>query len=100
LSDARGSIYQSRCPKVRKKDDSILRRRTGYITRGEFNAIVSIDKGDYPMRVHIVLDTLMKHKLLIGADFLNSVQVTMNAGEIAINASESIPGNEEICEVC
>jgi len=92
LSDARGSIYQSRCPEVREKDDSISRRGTGYnITLDEFNAIVSIDKRDYPMHVHVVLDTFIKHKLLINTDFLNSVQVTMNAGEIAINASESIP---------
>jgi len=61
---------------------------------------VTIDERDYPMHVHIVSDTLMQHKLLIGADFLNSVQVKMNAGEITVNASESIPGNEEIREVC
>jgi hypothetical protein len=41
----------------------------------------------------------MKHELLIGADFLNSVQVTMNAGEIIINASEPIPENEEVREM-
>jgi hypothetical protein len=61
---------------------------------------VSIDERDYPMHVHVVSDTLMEHELLIGADFLNSVQIKMNAGEITINASESIPEDEEIREVC
>jgi hypothetical protein len=69
-------------------------------TLGEFDTIVSIDERDYLMHVHVVSDTLMEHELLMGADFLNSVQVKMNAGEIIINASESIPKDEEIRQVC
>jgi hypothetical protein len=42
----------------------------------------------------------MKHELLLGADFLNSVQVTMSAGKITIKASESIPKDNVIREVC
>jgi hypothetical protein len=68
-------------------------------TLGEFDTIMSIDERDYPMHVHVVSDTLMEHELLMGVDFLNSVQVKMNAGEIT-KASESIPENEEIREVC
>jgi len=56
---------------------------------------MSIDERDYPMHVH-VSDTLMKHELLIDADFLKSVQITMNAGEIIINASEPISENKKL----
>jgi hypothetical protein len=70
------------------------------VTLGEFHTIVSIDKRDYPVRVHAVSDTLMKHELLISTDFLKSVQITMNAGEIISNASESIPENKEVREMC
>jgi hypothetical protein len=52
------------------------------------------------MHVHVVADKLMEHELLLGADFLDSVQVNMNAGKITIKASESIPEDEEIREVC
>jgi hypothetical protein len=61
---------------------------------------VSIDERDYPMCVHVVLDTLIKSDLLIGADFLKSLQITTNAGEIIINASESILENKKVCEMC
>jgi len=49
---------------------------------------VSIDERDYPMRIHVVSSTLMKHDLLISADFLKSVQITMNAGKIIINSED------------
>jgi hypothetical protein len=41
----------------------------------------------------------MKYELLIGADFLKTVQITMNAGEVFINVSEPILENKEIREM-
>jgi len=61
---------------------------------------VNIDEKDYPMHVHVVAGELMKHELLLGADSLNSVQVTMSAGKITIKASEFIPEDDGIREVC
>jgi hypothetical protein len=61
---------------------------------------VNIDGKDYPMHIHVVADRLMEHELLLGTDFLNSVQVKMNAEEITIEASKSIPEDEDIREVC
>jgi len=68
-------------------------------TLGEFDTVVNTDEKDYPMHVHVVAGKLMERELLLGTDFLNSVQVKMNAGEIIIEASESIPEDEEIREV-
>jgi len=88
-------------PELEKKTIRFRDVGAGYnAASGEFNTIVSLDERDYPMHIDIVSDTLMKHELLIGSDFLNSVRVTMNAGEIAINASETILKSEEIREVC
>ncbi|KAH0944610.1 hypothetical protein HN011_001355, partial [Eciton burchellii] len=68
-------------------------------TLGEFDTVVNIDERDYPMHVHLVADKLMEHELLLGTDFLDSVQVNVNTGKITIKASESIPEDEEIREV-
>jgi len=58
-------------------------------TLGEFDTVVNIDGRDYPMHVHVVADELMEHELLLGADFLDSVRVTIDAGKIIIEASKS-----------
>lgn len=42
----------------------------------------------------------MKHSLLIGADFLDTVKITMNAGDIIIDAPELIAKNKEFGEIC
>jgi len=42
----------------------------------------------------------MKHELLIGADFLGTVQITMNAREVIINALKLIPEDKKIREMC
>jgi hypothetical protein len=87
-------------PKLGKKTIRFRGIGTDYNeTLGEFDA-VNIDEKNYPMHIHIVAGRLMEHELLLGTDFLNSVQVKMNAGEIIIEALESIPEDEEIHEVC
>jgi len=69
-------------------------------TLGEFDTVVSIDERDYQMHVHVVADKVMEHELALGTDFLDSVQVNMNEGKVTIKTSDSIPEDEEICEVC
>jgi len=60
---------------------------------------VSIDESDYPIRVRVVSDTLMKHELLNDADFLDTVQITINTGEVVINASKPVPEEREVREL-
>jgi len=80
-----------------------LRRQKPIILNNSIRIEISymtINKSDYPIRVHVVSDTLMKHELLIGADFLGTVQITMNAREVIINALKLIPEDKKIREMC
>jgi len=69
------------------------------VTLGEFDAIMTMDNGDYPIRIRVVSDTLMKHELFIDADFLDIVQITMNAGRVIINALKPVPEDKEVREM-
>jgi hypothetical protein len=42
---------------------------------------VNIDEKDYPMHIHVVAGELMKVELILGVDFLNTVEVTMSGGK-------------------
>jgi hypothetical protein len=55
--------------------------------------LMTIDKSDYPIHIS---DMLMKHELLISADFLDTVQITMNAGKIVIDVLKPVPEDKEI----
>jgi len=75
-------------PKLKEKRIRFRRVDSGdNVILNEFDAI-TIDKNDYPICVHVVSDTLMKHELLIGADFLDTVQITINAGEVVHTVHE------------
>lgn len=54
------------------------------LTLGEFNANLTIDGNTYPILVRVVSDALLNHELIIGADFLDTVEMTAKAGEISI----------------
>jgi hypothetical protein len=69
-------------------------------TLGKFHTVVNIDGRDYPMHVHVVEGKVMKHELLLGTDFLDSVQITMDGRKITIKTSGSIPEDDAIREVC
>jgi len=53
------------------------------ITLSEFDAIMTIDNSNYPIRIHVISETLIKHELLIAINFLNTV--TINVEKIIIN---------------
>ncbi|KAL6261892.1 hypothetical protein P5V15_006975 [Pogonomyrmex californicus] len=50
-------------------------------TLGEFDANISIDDSIYPIKIRVISDTLMRHDLIIGADFLRTVEVRINRAE-------------------
>ncbi|KAH0946518.1 hypothetical protein HN011_006422 [Eciton burchellii] len=88
-------------PKLRKKTIRFRGIGGGYNeTLGEFDTVVNIDERDYLMHVHVVASELMKNELILGTDFLNTVQITMSRGKVTIRALESITEDEEIREVC
>lgn len=70
-------------------------------TRGSFKTDITVDGGLYPIRMHIVSDALLKYDLLIGADFLSEVNVTINKGivQIGINKEEHT-ADRNIPDIC
>ena len=58
---------------------------SGNKTLDEFCTEVTIDGNHYQMKIHIVSGTLMQHELLIGTDFLNTVEIIMKEANILIN---------------
>lgn len=47
------------------------------MTLGRFETEVTIDENAYPMCIHVVPDAVLQHNLLIGTDFLNSVEINV-----------------------
>ncbi|XP_076642233.1 uncharacterized protein LOC143353023 [Halictus rubicundus] len=62
-------------------------------TLGEFVTEIEIDGTMYSIKLHVVSDTLLPYGVLIGTDFLNTVDVRIKNGSITIceniNSSES-----------
>lgn len=54
-------------------------------TRGSFIADVVIDDGKYKITFHVVGNEIMKHAVLIGADFLNLVELRSVKGRVTIH---------------
>lgn len=52
---------------------------------GEFEAELTVDGNCYPIFIRVVSDTVSRQKLLIGADFLDTVEVNFRQGVIAIS---------------
>jgi len=71
----------------------------GNETLGEFDTNVIIDGDAYRMKVRVISDTLMRHDLIIGADFLRIVEVAMKEGEILISKSKENPKVPEIFQI-
>lgn len=45
---------------------------------------IVIDGHAYPVCVQVVSDTLMRHQMLVGTDFLDTVEINFRAGKISI----------------
>jgi len=43
---------------------------------------------------------LMEHKLLIGTNFLDTVQIMINARKVIIDAPKPVSENKEVREIC
>lgn len=53
-------------------------------TLGRFEAKVIVDRNLYAMSVHVVSDAMLHYDLLIGTDFLNSVEINVKRDVISI----------------
>lgn len=54
-------------------------------TLGEFQAEIFVDGHSYSVCVQVVADNLIRHQMLIGADFLDTVEVNIRGGTISVN---------------
>lgn len=65
------------------------------VTLGSCSIKVKIDEDEYNVFFHVVSDTLIPHDIIIGYDFLESVDVCMRSGDVYIskipNVIDDIP---------
>lgn len=52
---------------------------------GEFQAEITIDGHNYPILIRVVSDTVSRQKLLVGTDFLDTVEIRIKQGAIHID---------------
>lgn len=71
---------------------------SGNMTLGEFQAEIIVDGHSYSINVQVVSDTMLRHKLLIGTNFLNITDVNLRGGEITIRPLSEIVCNIAKCE--
>ncbi|XP_078051684.1 uncharacterized protein LOC144477819, partial [Augochlora pura] len=53
-------------------------------TLGQFSTVITIDHTIYPISIHVLPDSLTSHGLILGTEFLDSVELNMKGGEISI----------------
>lgn len=68
-------------------------------TLGEFDADVYIDNSVYFTKIQVVSDALMRHDLIIGADFLRTVEVSIKKSEILISKPREDPELPEVFQI-
>jgi len=83
----RASMYiRLGCPRLELKE---IRFRgvgsTNNSTMGKFNTELTIDNHTYPVLLRVVQNTLIGQDLLIGTDFLNLVELSIETGEIIVS---------------
>lgn len=57
-------------------------------TLGEFDANIYIDDNSFSIKIRVISNNLMRHDLIIGADFLRTVEVVIKNGEMIISKLE------------
>jgi len=72
---------------------------TNNSTIGEFDTELTIDGHTHSALVRVVLDTLMSYDLLVGTDFLNSVELTIKAGKMISTLSEQVSVDNDLPEI-
>lgn len=63
-------------------------------TLGRFKTEILIDGYSFPIFIYVVSDTVLRHGLLIGTDFLDSVEIGVKRGVISIKPIYE-PNNDE-----
>jgi len=61
------------------------------VTLGEFQANLTVDENVYPILIRVVSDDLLKYKLLIGRDFLHTIDLAVKRGKATISPPSESP---------
>jgi hypothetical protein len=68
-------------------------------TLGAFRANICVDDNAFPIVINVVSDDLMRHELLIGTDFLNTIELTIKEGKVSMSPINAIQNLDNIPEV-
>ncbi|KMQ91095.1 blastopia polyprotein [Lasius niger] len=69
-------------------------------TLGRFQAKLTVDENSFKISINVVSDDLLRNKLLIGRDFLNTVELNMKRGEAVIKPlTDDDCAFAEICQI-
>ncbi|XP_011884081.1 PREDICTED: uncharacterized protein K02A2.6-like [Vollenhovia emeryi] len=68
-------------------------------TLGEFDATITVDGNAYPILIRVISDCLSRHKLLVGRDFLDTVDLSVKRGVAKISPAHDDPVGSEVPEV-
>ncbi|XP_029171737.1 uncharacterized protein LOC114941060 [Nylanderia fulva] len=63
-------------------------------TLGKFQAKLRVEGHSYSVCIHVVSDTMLRHKLLLGTDFLNLTDVNIRGGDMTIRPLAQITRKE------
>lgn len=67
---------------------------------GEFETRITIDDNSYLILIRVVSDTVSRQKLLIGTDFLDTVEINVKQGAITVRPiRESTPDENDLSSV-
>lgn len=70
------------------------------MTLGRFWTEITIDGNLFKILISVVSDDLLRNKLLIGQDFLNTVELNMKRGETVIKPlTDKDDAFAEICQI-
>lgn len=61
------------------------------LTLGEFQVNLAIGGNVYPIVIRVISDDLLKYKLLIGRDFLHTIDFIVKRGKATIRRSSENP---------
>lgn len=78
-----------------------FRGRESNVTLGKFQANLTVNGNSYPILIRVISDDLLRHKLLIGRDFLHTIDLTIKRGKATISPpSETFfESNSELPEI-
>lgn len=53
-------------------------------TMGEFTASMRVANDEFTVDYHVVPDTILKHPILLGTDFLDQVELRVRRGDVTV----------------